>query len=192
MTRPIYVLFLMLQVLAFAIHTGHGRTLPPSTTSQTPTTPSGLDNTKYQRCTNIVNRIYLFLDTDGNGVVEDEEVRHSDLSALGLTEHDRIELIEGCYFITQMTTEDINLYFDRCARMTQYLAHVSLLDGQDIFERFMDPSSDSLMDQMLISKADRDQLRRKLFKSILAANGPKILKRNKYLKNKLRKNYETN
>jgi hypothetical protein len=147
-------------------------------------TPKGLNGNRYQRCYNIVNRLYLFLDIDGDGTLEDDEVKKSDLSALGLTDQDRAHLIEGCYFITEMTTEDIHVYFDRCARMNQYLAHFNLLDGQDIFERFMDPSSDNLMDQMLISKSDRVQLRRRLFKSILSADRENILTRNTRLTSK--------
>ena len=146
-------------------------------------TPLGLDPNKYLRCHNIVHRLYFFMDTNADGEIGDEEVKQSDLSALGITNQDRAHIIEGCYFIAEMSVEDVQLYFDRCARMNQYLAHVNLLDGQDIFERFMDPASDSIMDQMLISKADRVQLRRKLFKSILRADRVAILARTKRLEN---------
>ena len=146
------------------------------------TTPAGLDKNRYLRCHKIVQRLYAFLDTDGDGVVEPDEVKRSDLSALGLTNQDRTHLIEGCYFISEMTTEDINVYFQRCARMEHYLAHFNKLDGQDIFERFMDPASDSLMEQMLIPKSDRVQLRRRLFKSLLQADSSNIQQRSKALR----------
>ena len=146
--------------------------------------PKGVDKDRYIRCHNIVHRLYSFLDTDKDGILEVDEVRSSDLSALGLTNQDRPHLVEGCYFISEMTTEDVHIYFHRCARMEQYLAHFNRLDGQDIFERFMDPASDSLMDQMLIPKSDRVQLRRKLFKALLQADREDIITRTKKLTTK--------
>ena len=146
--------------------------------------PPGVNKNRFIRCHNIVHRLYVFLDTDGDGVLEDHEIKNSDLSALGLTDHDRVHMIEGCYFIAEMTTEDVHMYFHRCAKMEQYLAHFQRLDGQDIFERFMDPASDSLMEQMLIPISDRVQLRRILFKSLLQADREDILQRVKTLQQK--------
>ena len=142
------------------------------------------DQKQHLRCESMVERMYEYLDLDGDGTVSNKEIHSSDtLSSVGLNDNDRHDLVEGCYFLSQMTVEDVQMYLSRCAKNDMFLAHFSNIDGAEMFGRLMDPAvSERSMAGMLIPARDRVALRRWFFKSLLKADRGSILEREKKAK----------
>ena len=146
----------------------------------TPTFQPPISDIKsFERCRNDVRRAFKWLDRDGDGHVSDREVSESEvLSAIGLQQSDRADLVEGCYHASRMSTEDVQIYLSRCAKNDMFLAHFSGIDGAEMFGRLLDPAmSERAMRYMLIPARDRVHLRRHLFKSLLKADRAHILSR---------------
>ena len=143
-----------------------------------------LDVKSYARCQREIRRSFEWLDRDGDGHVSDREVRASEpLSSLGLQEGDEEDLAEGCYHLSRMTVEDVQMYLSRCTRNDMFLAHFSNVDGAEMFGRMLDPAvSEQTMHDMLIPARDRPQLRRHLFKQLLRADREHILARERTAK----------
>jgi serine/threonine protein kinase len=145
---------------------------------------AAVDAKAFARCQRSVRRSLEWLDRDGDGVVSDAEVRRSETqSGVGyiglLQETDETDLAEGCYHLSRMSAEDVQMYLSRCTKNDMFLAHFAGVDGAELFGRLLgEPEvSERAMHDMLIPARDRVKLRRILFKQLLKADRARILAR---------------